>query len=208
MATCANGHENPDGNRFCSECGSPLGNASAHLPDVPSVPISLTPAAAGSEPVVREASPNGSGRRTLFAIVGAVVVVAIAIAIFFAVGHKASHTIVGTFTVSDTGDSTLGLAPSVGGSDSDCYGTGGYSDIRSGLSVTVKDGQGQILATSSLGPGSGTISGIVGVCVFKFSIVVPDTGFYSVEVGHRGSIDYSRTQLASKTWHVDLSLGG
>ena len=208
MALCANGHENPDGNRFCSECGSPVENGQTGLPTTPPAPISGPPVRSDSQVPFAPVAENGPGNRFVLLIGGIVVVLAVAFGVFLLVSHEPSHTVVGTFTVSDAGDATLGIGPSIGGTDNDCYGTGGYSDISSGASVTVKDGQGRILATSSLGSGSGTILGIAAVCTFRFKVVVPDSGFYSVEVGHRGSLDFSRDQLASKGWHVDLTLGG
>src|SRR5438552_2758917 len=59
---------------------------------------------------------------------------------------SSAHTINGTyFLVSMAGD--------VGWSGATCYGTGGYSDVKNGLEVVVRDGNSKIVATSELANG-------------------------------------------------------
>lgn len=109
-----------------------------------------------------------------------------------------SKTITGTFTLTDKDISrTFG-----------CKGTGGYSDIQSGLKVVVKSGSGRILGISHLGPDnySGKYSGVV--CQFPFEVTdLPSSKFYSVEVGRRGSMEYSKEQLEKQDWNVQFSMG-
>lgn len=70
-----------------------------------------------------------------------------------------------------------------------CAGTGGYSDIGSGTSVTVYDAAGQVIATGALQEGKR-----VGLyCEFGVFVggVPEGAKFYQVEVSHRGKITMS-----------------
>lgn len=75
---------------------------------------------------------------------------------------------------------------------------GGYADLAVGTQVTVKDGSGKILATSSLTGGRVTMHG----CVFTYSVSVPAADFYQVEVAHRGALTFSQEELAANDWQV------
>ena len=106
------------------------------------------------------------------------------------------YTITGTFT----------LASGVEGSSTDCHGTGGYDDIRANLAVIVRSGDGEIIATGSLGkgvfpPGAGH------TCAFPMTIAVPKSDFYSIEVGHRGELTYSFDDMVARGWTVALTIG-
>ena len=95
------------------------------------------------------------------------------------------------------------------GSNSNCYGTGGYSDIRSSMAVTVKDEKGNIIGTSNTGSGyrpNNEYSGIS--CIFDFEVTnIPKSDFYSVEIGRRGQVNYSFSKLEDNDWEVSLILG-
>lgn len=94
----------------------------------------------------------------------------------------------------------------ISGSDDNCYGAGGYEDIQAGMSVTIRDGQSNILATGHTENGIQESSSVT--CVFKFQVVnVPKSDFYSVEVGHRGQLNYSYEEIKKKNWEVSLSIG-
>jgi hypothetical protein len=78
--------------------------------------------------------------------------------------------------------------PSIEVNGSECEGSGGYSDITSGAAVTVKNGSGKLLASTTLGPGSGTTS----KCEFNFSVDLTEgEDDYSVTVSHRGDVHYT-----------------
>jgi hypothetical protein len=111
------------------------------------------------------------------------------------------HKIIGTLTLTTStglnGDSKDCSAPS----DS------GFSDIVFGALVTVRDESDKIIAKSRLGHGhraSGTAAAVQ--CTFPFSVSVPDTSFYAIEISHRGGANYSRSDLAHMHWHVALDL--
>lgn len=92
----------------------------------------------------------------------------------------------------------------------DCAGAGGYDDIEAGAAVTVFDGD-TVIAVGSLEPGevvSAQASGhskATGTCRFSFSIANVATGraFYSVEVSHRGKVNFP----ADRAEDVSLTLG-
>lgn len=115
-------------------------------------------------------------------------------------GNKPNYAIRGSLKLVDS---------NLGGTDSNCYGTGGYSDIQAGMPVTIRDGQGKILATGSTGSGSHPNDETYGSvqCVFNFQLEnIPKADFYSIEVGHRGQLNYSFTEMEKRGWQVSLSL--
>ncbi|MBE9216805.1 PASTA domain-containing protein [Plectonema cf. radiosum LEGE 06105] len=101
------------------------------------------------------------------------------------------------------------LDSEIQGTDDYCYGSGGYSDIKGGMSVTVRDGKGNILATGNTESGvrpPGEYSNIQ--CTFSFNVNnIPKTEFYSVEVGRRGQMNYSYEEMNKQKWELVLSLG-
>jgi len=109
---------------------------------------------------------------------------------------QSKYTIKGSITLIDS---------DLGGTDDTCYGTGGFGDIRANMPVTVRDGEGAILATGETGSGR-TDSSVT--CVFEFEISeIPKVDFYSIEVGRRGQLNYSFQELEEKEWTVGLSIG-
>lgn len=86
-----------------------------------------------------------------------------------------------------------------------CWGRGGYDDISGGLGVVIKDGAGTIIAKDELWSGKNTGRN---ECTFPFYVSnVPDADFYTIEVGRRGSLIYSRDEIARVDWNVAFSLG-
>ena len=96
----------------------------------------------------------------------------------------------------------------IAGTDNNCYGTGGFEDIEESMPVTIKDGQGKILALGKTSYGKrpkGQYSEVT--CTFYFQVNnVPKSDFYSIEVGRRGQLNYSYEELKSKNWKVSFSL--
>lgn len=81
----------------------------------------------------------------------------------------------------------------------ECSGLGGYSDIRAGAQVVIRDAQGRQVALGALSSGSlgeAAFDGAVLICDFEFVVAgVPDTDeIYSVEVTHRGEISFKKSQ--------------
>ena len=109
-------------------------------------------------------------------------------------GPSNGHDLTGSLALRDPDGFEIGA----------CAGSGGYSDIAAGTQVTVKNGDGTIIATGELEAGDGGGA----TCTFPFTVEsVPDSEFYSIEVGHRGALNYSKAELADADWNVDLSLG-
>jgi hypothetical protein len=74
-----------------------------------------------------------------------------------------------------------------------------YDDVDAGATVTVKDGAGSIVGVSKL---EAVIS-----TTFAFSVTVSDAEFYSIEVSRRGELNFSKADLESKGWLVQLKIG-
>lgn len=106
-----------------------------------------------------------------------------------------THDISGTFTLIDS---------DVDSDGSKCWGTGGYDDVEEGLEVTVRDEEGTLLGESELGD-SRQHSELA--CVLSFEIAdVPKAKFYSIEVGSRGDLNYSYSEMEEREWKVAFSL--
>jgi hypothetical protein len=107
-----------------------------------------------------------------------------------------THTIAGTFTLSDAQDAASGcLFPSLG-----------YSDITAGAQVTLTNQSQTVLGTGQLGPGVADAAGAS--CVFPFTILnVPRAAFYGLTVSHRGTLQYSFQDMTTSGWTVTLTLG-
>jgi hypothetical protein len=83
-----------------------------------------------------------------------------------------------------------------------CHGTHGYSDIGSGTQVIVRNGKGDILASTPLGEGQGDEVN----CKFSFSFPITEgQDRYVLSVGHRGEFSYSFEQL--RRGGVEIHLG-
>jgi len=86
----------------------------------------------------------------------------------------------------------------------------GYPDIRPGMAVTVRDETAAVLGTSELGGGTLRKSPLRGRdddCVFSFSLTVPERDSYRIEVGRRGVVRFSRSDLERSNWKADLTVG-
>lgn len=117
----------------------------------------------------------------------------------FSIIKPTAHTLTGSITLIDS---------ELGGSTENCYGTGGYDDIREAMTVTVRDGAGEILAVGDADAGKAPEGEDYFVqCVFSFQVdEVPSSDFYSVEVGRRGELNYSLEEMEEQDWTVNLSL--
>lgn len=99
-------------------------------------------------------------------------------------------TISGSFTLND--DDPNPYAPAIEVDGASCVGASGYSDVNPGTPVTVKNGKGEILTTTSLEEGKGGRY----MCTFGFTFDVTEgQDRYVVEVGDRGELSYSFDEL-------------
>lgn len=96
----------------------------------------------------------------------------------------------GTFILIDASKSYVSSIESDG---TKCHGVHGYSDIGSGTQVMVKNGKGEILASTLLGDGHGDDVN----CRFSFTFPITEgQDRYVVSVGHRGEFSYTFEQLS------------
>jgi hypothetical protein len=143
-------------------------------------------------------SPRRGGRSALTFVAGVVLGAALVSAAWIATTAESeprTFDLTGTMTLVEGGTTY----PSPG-----CHGSGGYSDIDTGTSVTVYDAGGTVVATGSLGQGR---SSALGGCTFPISVrSVPEgSAFYQVEVSHRGKITYQAAD--AQAGGVSVSLG-
>jgi hypothetical protein len=75
---------------------------------------------------------------------------------------------------------------------------GGFDDVVAGGRVKIQDGDGRVLATSTLEGGLINMRG----CTFTFSAEVPDADFYQVTITNRGALTFSRSDLQKSGWKV------
>jgi len=94
------------------------------------------------------------------------------------------------------------------GNTNNCYGTGGYSDIQGGMSITIKNGTGAIIGTGSTESGQRAKGGYASVhCIFEFTVDnLPRSDFYSISIGRRGESNFSFEELQKRNWTISLSL--
>jgi hypothetical protein len=104
-------------------------------------------------------------------------------------------------TIAVDGDITVTSRSDVTSTGTGCFTGGGYADIAPGAQVVIKDAAGKVLATTTLGPGTGA-----GICTFPFHADVPrGSDFYGVGLGRRGVVQFTADQLAAG---VHLTIGG
>ncbi|MGV9801238.1 DUF732 domain-containing protein [Mycobacterium sp. NPDC003449] len=73
-----------------------------------------------------------------------------------------------------------------------CEGVNGYADVGQATTVTVKNGKGEILATTPLGQGHGDWT----KCTFTFTFPITEgQDRYVVSIGRRGDFSYAFAQL-------------
>lgn len=121
------------------------------------------------------------------------------LSLFLASCASKRHAITGTFQLVDKDVARNGAV---------CSGTGGYSDVKEGLKVVVKNAGGTIIGLGALEPDSYKGEYPRVVCEFPFKVSdLPSSKFYSIEVGSRGSLEYTKEQLEKLGWQVSFSLG-
>ncbi|CDP87404.1 MULTISPECIES: DUF732 domain-containing protein [Mycolicibacterium] len=105
-------------------------------------------------------------------------------------------TVTGTFVLSDHAG-----ADGIASDGTTCQGSNGYSDVNPGTIVTVKNGRGDVLATTTLGTGKGGAAS----CTFTFQVPLTEgQDRYVLSVGRRGEFSYSFEQLVAKGIRMQL----
>jgi hypothetical protein len=186
---------------FCTHCGEPVATqvrthsfATASSPAIP-----LHAAGGTMRPASREISTITDikwGYRNIGIAAATVVLLVVAALMMFGAGSE-EHTV--------TGDMSLTAANSGLTAGESCQGTNGFSDVIPGAQVSIEDGSGTTLATSTYGPGvfDGTS------CVFNFTFSnVTKSAFYRVLSGTNwGVVQFSYQEMVDSNWSVHLTLG-
>ena len=94
-----------------------------------------------------------------------------------------------------------------------CTSPRGFEDIATGTEVVVRDQEGRAIGRGALRSGRAVGDrdprDVVGTrqCEFGFEIAqLPDADFYSVSIGRRGEVTYSREDLERMGWVLSLTL--
>lgn len=112
------------------------------------------------------------------------------------VASETEHRVVGTVVLMD-------LADRNGWDEGErCQGRVVFSDVGERSRVRVRDDDGRLLASDRLGLGYAASM----VCVFRWSVVIPDRDAYRFGLDGHGSLRVSRDRLVRDDWRVDLSL--
>lgn len=128
-----------------------------------------------------------------------------------------THTLTGGLVLAGLGTYGRDEPPGEGTQGGPCHGNQnmGYDDIAAGVPVTVTNQTGEIIGATTLAAGwfneqeTANPGDPPGGCVFPFEVAgLPDATFYSVEVGQRGELTYSLSELEAADWTVWSTLGG
>lgn len=89
-----------------------------------------------------------------------------------------------------------------------CQGKGAYSDLAPGYTITLLNEKAEVVSTAGLQAGwPSETAGTWGGCRMEFNLPnVPDAATYTIQTG-RGSLTYTREDLASNGWNIELTLG-
>ncbi len=116
-------------------------------------------------------------------------------------GCGGTRLITGTITVFDK---NLLYGVELTGLPTVCLMSEGYRDIKYGANVTVRDGAGTVLGISELKlPTSVKATS----CEYPFAVTVGNSEFYSIKIGNRREVIYSKADLESQGWTLGLTLG-
>lgn len=128
------------------------------------------------------------------------VIAAFAVASPAAFAASAEHEINGTVILND----------GFGNEGQPCAGTGQYADITAGAKVTLKDKHKKTVGVATLDQGTWTAAVTGGdfvTCEFPFSLKVPTSRTYAVQVGKRKAGTVSAKSLVANDWVLSITLG-
>lgn len=117
------------------------------------------------------------------------------------------HAITGTLRITGKVDEEITTFD-----NGECWGTGGFEDIRDNVQVTVTNEQATVIGTGKLERSQYTKDedqipelGEFGSCEFHFVIAnVPTAKFYKFTVSHRGEFSISYDELRARGWRMHL----
>jgi hypothetical protein len=227
---CPNGHENPPGLEFCGHCGTALVAAQGgHIPVATGVPASTAPAAP-----IRRRSSRRLVAIVALAVVALLAVGGLSVALTGDNGYTLRGLM---FLNSTSHSGTWDTCEGTGGYDDVSTGgnvsvtDGKHNTIGGGRLGNVADALIPTLVTmdrqSSPSGQSGHVIGLKSTddtaaaaelkaflqssaavsCVLYYEARVPKSDFYSIEVTHRGALDYSFDEMSKKGFVVGSSVG-
>lgn len=168
----------------------------------------LTTEATPAEPMQPAPAPipapqRRSSRRALI-VAAVIVLLAGSFATYWFAIRSTTMTVRGTLDLAGDKDSgNYEVDPPDSSGDTACHGTGGYSDISTGVAVIVKGSDGKTIGTGALE--DGIYIDNAGGCIFGWQVTVPDDeDSYGVSVSHRGTIQFTKAQMKAGP---SLSLG-
>ena len=121
---------------------------------------------------------------------------------------KETYTLKGLITFYWTMGGMYHDGPVVDGYGNSCYGVHNYSDIVGPLTITVRDGNGNIIAIGKSSLGVHPDQHDISRCIFAFKVEVPQTQFYTIQLGNgqRGSLNFSLQDLIENDWIVQIKI--
>jgi hypothetical protein len=188
VAICPNGHSVEEGQKFCPECGARVGPDSTFAEDLPSA--TQTPAPIRAAEPAPPTSTIGRRRPPYVVPLAVLGVAIIGLLLWLVLSNRGGptgplaekHDIRGTLTAPECG--------------------GGY-EIEN-ASVEVRDEDDKLIGSATTGSDIGT----GGDCKVEFTVAdVPKASFYQVKIGTHGGPSYSYSEMKSRDWSFDLSLG-
>ena len=227
---CPHGHDNPPGLVFCGHCGSPL---SASVPTTEQWHSSAAPIDTIAPPAPQPPRVASRSRRPLLAVVAIAAIGIVAVVAFaLSASSPSGHTIRGIFSLMSTdvtgswdachgtggySDFDAGVNVSVKNAAGTTIGAGALRNLSESLlptivamdrqpgpmiGLTASDDPGAVNELRSLLSGASSAS-----CVMYYEVPVPTSDFYSITIGHRGTLDYSFADISKVGFAISSSLG-
>ena len=135
--------------------------------------------------------PYAARRRRRTIILSMATLLAMVVAVGLAATHSLSgksgaksKTAMGVVSIANRAFYVTTATGSAAGSASQCHGTGDYTDLEAGGTVTILDDGGNVLATTNLQPGTVDVNGF---CELPFSApgVPTNRGPYGIQITRR-----------------------
>ena len=196
LITCTNGHQSPDGSRFCLSCGLLLSDASSEV-NAPSLPNEPSVLGMSQSAVLDQTPRKRAGWVIPVVVLGGLIVLGVAVVGMVNIASGSNPI------TQEPQVTPLDVSLTVFNEDGCDFGWG-YDDVP-GSTVTVSV-DGIPVAFDQL-PRFGEDN--VVFCDFKVSIpgVPTDGNIYEIEIGRRGKAVQSRAELIESNWSYSASLG-
>ena len=227
MPKCQNGHDVLNTSIFCSTCGLPI--AQSNEPTAPEVPNPLLQGAV--TPTATQPGRKPANRRVIVGVGALLAAILGFVVVLTSQGGSSSKTIRGVFTLFDSdatgnwdscrgtggyGDFGAGMDVTIRDQDGKIVANGDTQsmdrDIMSNLYTNVASEMDRVFGRSTMSDGiavlvKGMEVSFLRMCSVYYELKVPPREFYEIEVGSRGSLSYSESELEDWSFVVYSSLG-